>query len=161
MGTPFIHSFIHSSVSLSTARYVQSQRERDESHDTAFAQLSLSKHVLRSVLALSSFGLFLLRCFRSGYLRGSARYRRFFLCRWRTGGPRGVLRLLLWRFPLLFPYFFFVCLFLSFSVFEPTVLAAVDLGGLRVTGTQRQVELETIFLPLFLYVIAYLILKVR
>ena len=40
-------------------------------------------------------------------------------------------------------------------------LAAVDLWGLRVTGTQRQVELETIFLRLFLYVIAYVKLDVR
>ena len=65
-------------------------------------------------------------------------------------------------YPFYSSFYLFVCLFLSVSLtLSLQFLAAVDLGVLRETGTQRQVVLETIFLRPFLYVIAYLILEVR
>ena len=102
------------------------------------ARNGLSKQVLASVLLP-----FLLRHVPPSLFplrlptRRTARNGRCLLCRWRTGRLRGVLRLLLWRFPLLslrlsLPLSPRLCALLS--------EAAVALGVLPVTGTQRQVE---------------------
>ena len=116
-----IHSFSHSFIrhdSLRTARHVQAQRERRESRHSTCAAVSVKTSAWCAQLPFCPsilvtgwwFGLFAL-----------------FFC------VRGVLRLLLWRFP----FYLFDCLFLCISVFEPTVLAG------------RQLELDTIFLRLF------------